>query len=300
MWTTPDPYMGSYNWNNPQSLNRYGYVGGSPFGAVDPSGLDASGWFYAGTVTNADLYGSTIGSWLNSWVAPVVPFLDAADLVYNVAGLFDDLFQSFGWLGSSSPFHGSVAASQSGKNVPSVAGAANMLAFFQAAEPDIEPVGEGGNEPESWEGPPETWPLAPVESGEFVEPESFNTYSENPGPLSRDIAENFMGGRYNMMRLGSGLSSDRALYRTYGPQEDWRGSPNSGGTYFSLEPAAGPLQNMLDNAVAPEWGNTGENSVCLYLPPGTVVAVGLSAPRMDLAGWNFGGQLQVFVPGLTR
>ena len=48
-WTTPDPYGGSYNWNNPQSLNRYGYVGGSPFGAVDPSGLDASSWFYAGT-----------------------------------------------------------------------------------------------------------------------------------------------------------------------------------------------------------------------------------------------------------
>jgi hypothetical protein len=100
-----------------------------------------------------------------------------------------------------------------------------------------------------------------------------------------------MGGRYNTMRLNSGLSSDRALYRTYGPQEDWRGSPNSGGTYFSLEPAAGPLQNMLDNAVAPKWGNTGENSV---------VAVGLSAPRMDEAGWNFGGQIQVFVPGLTR
>ena len=109
-----------------------------------------------------------------------------------------------------------------------------------------------------------------------------------------------MGGRYNTMRLNSGLSSDRALYRTYGPQEDWRGSPNSGGTYFSLEPAAGPLQNMLDNAVAPKWGNTGENSVCLYLPPGTVVVVGLSAPRMDEAGWNFGGQIQVFVPGLTR
>jgi RHS repeat-associated protein len=39
MWTAPDPYGGSYNWCNPQSLNRYAYVGGSPFGGVDPSGL---------------------------------------------------------------------------------------------------------------------------------------------------------------------------------------------------------------------------------------------------------------------
>ena len=88
------------------------------------------------------------------------------------------------------------------------------------------------------------------------------------------------------------------MYRTYGKNE--YGSEDSGGTYFSLEPSAGPLQNMLDNAVAPKWGNTGENTMCIYLPSGTVVAVGLSAPRMDLAGWNFGGQIQVFVPGLTR
>ncbi len=296
MWTTPDPYMGSYNWNNPQSLNRYGYVGGSPFGAVDPSGLDASSWFYAGIVTNADLYGSTIGSWLNE-LAPVVPFLDAADLVYNVAGLFDNFGQAFGWWGGS-PFHGSVAASQSGKNVPSMAGAANMLAFFQAGggvetDPESETDDYGRDMVNGAA-------LEPLQPGEFIEPESFNAYSENPGPLRKDIAENFMGGRYNMMRLGSGLSSDRAMYRTYGGSSGEFGSARTGGTYYSLTPAAGPLQNMLDNSVTPEWGNTGENTTCIYLPPGTPVAVGLSAPRMDVTGWNFGGQIQIFVPGLTQ
>jgi RHS repeat-associated protein len=43
-WTTPDPYGGSYDLFNPQSMNRYAYVGGSPFGAVDPSGLDGCAW----------------------------------------------------------------------------------------------------------------------------------------------------------------------------------------------------------------------------------------------------------------
>ncbi len=38
-WTTPDPYGGSYDWSNPQSLGRYAYVSGKPLGMTDPSGL---------------------------------------------------------------------------------------------------------------------------------------------------------------------------------------------------------------------------------------------------------------------
>jgi len=37
-WMTPDPYDGSYNWANPQSLNRYAYVNGRPMWTRDPSG----------------------------------------------------------------------------------------------------------------------------------------------------------------------------------------------------------------------------------------------------------------------
>jgi RHS repeat-associated protein len=38
-WMAPDPYSGSYDFSNPQSMNRYVYVGNSPLSSVDPQGL---------------------------------------------------------------------------------------------------------------------------------------------------------------------------------------------------------------------------------------------------------------------
>ena len=38
-WLYPDPYNGSYNLADPQSLNRYSYVTGRPLASVDPTGL---------------------------------------------------------------------------------------------------------------------------------------------------------------------------------------------------------------------------------------------------------------------
>ena len=38
-WLSPDPYNGSYNLADPQSLNRYTYLSGRPQGSVDPDGL---------------------------------------------------------------------------------------------------------------------------------------------------------------------------------------------------------------------------------------------------------------------
>jgi RHS repeat-associated protein len=38
-WTTTDPYSGSMNVNDPQSLNRYTYVGNDPVNETDPLGL---------------------------------------------------------------------------------------------------------------------------------------------------------------------------------------------------------------------------------------------------------------------
>ena len=38
-WTSPDPYKGSMSIGNPQSFNRYSYVGGDAINFVDPSGL---------------------------------------------------------------------------------------------------------------------------------------------------------------------------------------------------------------------------------------------------------------------
>ena len=39
-WMSPDPYDGSYDLTNPQSLNRYSYVLNNPLAFVDPLGLD--------------------------------------------------------------------------------------------------------------------------------------------------------------------------------------------------------------------------------------------------------------------
>jgi|GEM_PF-1765202 len=39
-WISPDPYGGSMDVANPQSLNRYAYVGNNPVNIADPSGLD--------------------------------------------------------------------------------------------------------------------------------------------------------------------------------------------------------------------------------------------------------------------
>ena len=40
-WQSPDLFDGSYNWGDPQSLNRYAYVNGRPTSEIDPSGQDA-------------------------------------------------------------------------------------------------------------------------------------------------------------------------------------------------------------------------------------------------------------------
>jgi RHS repeat-associated protein len=42
-WMQPDPFQGSYDLSNPQSLNRYSYVNGMPLTIADPSGLAPEG-----------------------------------------------------------------------------------------------------------------------------------------------------------------------------------------------------------------------------------------------------------------
>jgi RHS repeat-associated protein len=49
-WMSMDPYAGSYDWSNPQSLNRYSYVGNNPNSFSDPTGQIAEGpALYVGT-----------------------------------------------------------------------------------------------------------------------------------------------------------------------------------------------------------------------------------------------------------
>jgi len=42
-WLSPDPYTGSYDFTNPQSFNRYSYVGNRPLSFADPLGLIMGG-----------------------------------------------------------------------------------------------------------------------------------------------------------------------------------------------------------------------------------------------------------------
>ncbi|WP_263372392.1 RHS repeat domain-containing protein [Granulicella cerasi] len=65
-WLSPDPYAGSYDVSNPQSLNRYAYVSNNPMSFIDPLGFvgnfyDQNGCYHyytqVGTAQEAD--GST-------------------------------------------------------------------------------------------------------------------------------------------------------------------------------------------------------------------------------------------------
>ncbi len=79
-WMSPDPYSGSYDETNPQSLNRYSYVMNNPLGYTDPTGQ--CGIVAAGTVnvtpsgttyTTTDTYdytGCPPPWWLGEYGAP--------------------------------------------------------------------------------------------------------------------------------------------------------------------------------------------------------------------------------------
>ena len=78
-WTSPDPYKGSMETGDPQSFNRYSYLGNDPINFVDPSGLiDVPAWheandrwfashgFYAWQ-QGWDLRPNPISEWLPIW-----------------------------------------------------------------------------------------------------------------------------------------------------------------------------------------------------------------------------------------
>jgi RHS repeat-associated protein len=71
-WMAPDPYDGSYDPINPQSLNRYVYAMNSPLSLLDPSGLDN----YA--------YNGTTGCW--DWVYSIGESEDGTPYFASIEG----------------------------------------------------------------------------------------------------------------------------------------------------------------------------------------------------------------------
>ncbi len=105
-WTSPDPYGGSVNLFDTQTLNRYAYVMGSPLTMNDRSGLnpavDAYLYYFGSTVPDSLFVSNLLGA--------LAPIGFAVDIF--------DLGKDFGLWDTGPQFHGNVAASQSGKIVP--------------------------------------------------------------------------------------------------------------------------------------------------------------------------------------
>jgi len=76
-WMSPDPYNGSYDLSNPQSFNRYSYVGNMPLNSTDPSGLLTEGpAAYVGTAICGPACGliAAIGAGIGELAASLFAF----------------------------------------------------------------------------------------------------------------------------------------------------------------------------------------------------------------------------------
>jgi RHS repeat-associated protein len=120
-WTAPDPYNGSYDLNNPQSLNRYAYVNNNPLGFVDPSGKDP---FLTVTVICGGFSGACAGAGFA--LGPVGAAVVAA---VAVAGELASLGYELGWWGGPS-FQGSL---QPRPSVPQTPSAPSNTGLFSCA-----------------------------------------------------------------------------------------------------------------------------------------------------------------------
>ncbi len=84
-WTTPDPYDGSYQPEDPQSLNRYAYTGNNPLAFTDPLGLQQGthgdgAYDHGGCGTSCDI-GILIAT---AGISELVDYLQAPQFTGNV------------------------------------------------------------------------------------------------------------------------------------------------------------------------------------------------------------------------
>lgn len=110
----------------------------------------------------------------------------------------------------------------------------------------------------------------------------------NPGPLSQEVAETFIGSSYTETIL----TEDSVFYRVYG------GDAGKVGRYMTRVSQNGGMQSQLDLALNPEWGNTAEYVTKVVVPKGTVIYEGRAASQSinGGAGQLIGGGNQIYIP----
>ncbi len=82
-WMSPDPYDGSYNASDPQSFNRYGYVGNRPLSAIDPSGLFPLGCGFSAT-TSDGVTSVALGSGVGAYAALGACIASGIEKLFNI------------------------------------------------------------------------------------------------------------------------------------------------------------------------------------------------------------------------
>ncbi len=116
-WLSPDPYQGSYDSSNPQSLNRYAYALNDPLSLSDPSGQEACLAAIAGTSEGGPIgVGIGVG-------ACIADLFGAGNFINDLVGLF-----------SGPSFHGSLKPRPNGSPLdehnilygPNIAGALGL------------------------------------------------------------------------------------------------------------------------------------------------------------------------------
>lgn len=106
-----------------------------------------------------------------------------------------------------------------------------------------------------------------------------------PGPLDKDLAENFSGGKYR----GVILSQDISFYRA-------GVSTNPFGRFFSLDRPQSIIQVRVDKAVLPKWPNGSSSPLDsvyeIKIPAGAKVYVGEVSYQN---GFYLGGTEQIVI-----
>jgi filamentous hemagglutinin len=105
-----------------------------------------------------------------------------------------------------------------------------------------------------------------------------------PGPLGEKVANTFRSGTYTEITT----SQPTVLYRVYG------GGAGQIGPYWTRTPPTGPVQSIIDSALARVWGNTATQVVTIEVPAGVNIYEGAAAAQGGLVG----GGSQVFVPNV--